>query len=111
MKEIRSIDIKHGKVMKTGKPRRRRRRRKPRQRPEVENENEGLSNKPTAQDSRGLDVAKNSLKNEETNASLPMSAGGEVKDGGDVKQVLVTAPPPGGIVRESLILGQDIISK
>lgn len=111
MKEIRSINIKHGKVMKIGKPRRRRRRRKPRPKPEGENEKEELPIEPTAGDSRGLEKTKNSLRKNEANVGVTMSARGDVKDGSDVKQVPVTAPPPRGIVRESLILGQDIISK
>lgn len=111
VKEIRSINIKHGKVMKIGKPRRRRRRRKPRPKPEVENEKEELPIEPTAGDSRGLEKTKNSLRKNEANVGVTMSARGDVKDGSDVKQVPVTAPPPRGIVRESLILGQDIISK
>lgn len=109
MKEIRSINIKHGKVMKIGKPRRRRRRRKPRPKPEVENEKEELPIEPTAGD--GLEKTKNSLRKNEANVGVTTSARGDVKDGSDVKQVPVTAPPPRGIVRESLNLGQDIISK
>lgn len=88
--------------MKIGKPRRRRRRRKPRPKPEVENEKEELPIKPTAGDSRGLEKTKNSLRKNEANVGVTMSARGDVKDGSDVKQVPV---------RESLILGQDIISK
>lgn len=111
VKEIKSINIKHGKVMKTGKPRRRRRRRKPRPKPEVEKEKVESSSKPKAQGNDGLDTTKDTLRKEETNVSLNKSVGVDVKDGDVVKQVLATAPPPGGIVRESMILGQDIISK
>lgn len=62
-------------------------------------------------DSRGLEKIKNLLRKNEVNVGVIMFVRGDVKDGSDVKQVFVIVFFFRGIVREFLILGQDIISK
>lgn len=111
VKEIKSIEIKHGRIMQVGKPRRRRRRRKPKPKPEAENTNPSTKQQPLH--TTGQDISsKEAMNTESMSISMTnVNDDGKVMDNSEMEQVLLLAPPPGGIVRESLILGQEVFSK
>lgn len=85
--------------MKVGKPRRRRRRRKPRPKPEADKEK---VNSTPAQ------PLADPMSKEETNIGIISNGGGDKNENSG--QVFPPAPPPGGIVREPLILGENMVN-
>ncbi|XP_062610814.1 leucine-rich repeat-containing protein 74B-like [Saccostrea cucullata] len=113
VKEIKSIEIKHGRIMQVGKPRRRRRRRKPKPKPEVQTEKTDLSTKESLEHNK----AQENVPNEQVNkliSDIKMSEKDSVlhvKEERKVDQIPPLAPPPSGIVRESMILGPEIVNE